>query len=269
MTRSSERPDELVAALRSAGCVFAEEEAAILRESAGSAAELGRWVSARVDGTPLEHLVGWVGFRDQRLCVGPGVFVPRQRTRLLADIAVDAVEAAGECPPQASAPPVFVEAFAGVAPIAAMVRAECSRADIHVTDIDEEALRYARTNVADPVGIHVGPVLAGLPDRLRRRAAVIAAVPPYVPIGDAELLPREARDFEPSIALLGGEDGLDAARELIRQASLWIAPSGRLLLELHSAQCAEAARSGRRSGFTTAQHLAEDGQTAVLDLRAP
>ncbi|HRK46108.1 MAG TPA: hypothetical protein PK324_10820, partial [Nocardioides sp.] len=74
---------ELVARLRAAGCVFAEEEAAQLVEAAGDPAELEALVRRRVAGEPLEPLVGWVDFCGLRLAVEPGVFVPRQRTALL------------------------------------------------------------------------------------------------------------------------------------------------------------------------------------------
>lgn len=277
MTTSPEEPDGLVAALRRAGCVFAEEEAAVLRESAGTAAELERLVEARAQGAPLEQLVGWVDLGGLRLRVGPGVFVPRQRTRLLTEVAIAAVESAETDSAPGVSPPAFVEAFAGVAPVAAAVRAAHPCAEIHVTDRDETALRYARMNLGDTTGVHPGPVLPGsvhpgsvlrgLPDRLRERVSVIAAVPPYVPDGEAGLLPHEARDFEPPAALFGGADGLDAALSLIHQAPHWLAPRGRVVVEMHSAQARDAARLAEHHGFSTRQHVAEDSQTVVLELR--
>lgn len=266
MTAAPDEPDELVAALRRAGCVFAEEEAAVLRESADSAADLERLARARAEGAPLEQLVGWVEFGGLRLSVGPGVFVPRQRTYLLAEVAVAAVESAGEDAAQTS-PPVFVEAFAGVAPIAAVVRAAHHSAEVHVTDLDEAALRYARMNLDDTAGLHPGSVLRGLPDRLAGRVSVLAAVPPYVPDGEAGFLPHEARDFEPSAALFGGTDGLDAARSLICEAPQWLTPHGAVLVEMHSAQVRDAASVAQHHGFTTTQHVAVDSQTVVLELR--
>ena len=265
MTAPPDEPDELVAALRRAGCVFAEEEAAVLRESAESAADLERLARARAEGAPLEQLVGWVEFGGLRLRVGPGVFVPRQRTHLLTEVAIAAVEAAGRHSTQRS-PPVFVEAFAGVAPIAAAVRVAHRSAEVHVTDLDEAALRYARMNLDDAAGLHPGSVLRGLPDRLAGRVSVLAAVPPYVPDGEAGFLPHEARDFEPSAALFGGTDGLDAARSLICEAPQWLTPYGTVLVEMHSAQARDAARVAQHHGFTTTQHVAVDSQTVVLEL---
>ncbi|WP_371741887.1 putative protein N(5)-glutamine methyltransferase [Herbiconiux sp. VKM Ac-2851] len=79
----------VVRALRAGGCVFAEEEAAVVIEAAaGDRGELERLVGERVAGRPLEHLVGWAAFAGLRVVVGPGVFVPRRRTELLVRAAV-------------------------------------------------------------------------------------------------------------------------------------------------------------------------------------
>ena len=77
-------PADVVARLRAAGCVFAEEEAALLVGAAGSSGELERMVADRVAGTPLEVLVGWAEFCGLHVVVLPGVFVPRRRTELMA-----------------------------------------------------------------------------------------------------------------------------------------------------------------------------------------
>lgn len=256
--------DPLVTALRHAGCVFAEEEASILRASALDAAELDRLLRARVDGAPLEQLVGWVDFHGLRLQVGPHVFVPRQRTTLLADIAIGAIRTCTKSPA-----PRFVEAFAGVAPIAAAVLAERVPAEVFATDIDPESLRHARANLGAAAGLYGGSVLEGLPTDLAGRVEVVAAVPPYVPLGESGFLPREARDYEHPLALFGGEDGLDHARALIAQALGWLAPGGTLLLEMHGSQAAAVRGAGERHGYRAEHHVAADGHTVVLRLTAP
>ncbi|EWS79732.1 hypothetical protein [Brachybacterium phenoliresistens] len=249
----------LVAALRAAGCVFAEEEAAILREAAADAAHLRELLAARVAGAPLEPLVGWVAFRGLRLSVGPGVFVPRQRSVLLADRAVAATRAAGEGA-------VMLEAFAGVAPIAACVRAEVPGAQVHAAEIDGTARGHARRNLADASRVHGGSVLDGVPEALRGRLAVIAAVAPYVPDAEAALLPREARDAEPMTALLGGVDGLEHIGALILRCGPWLAPGGHLLLEMHRRQMDRARALGEGAGLSARRTLRADESTGVLEL---
>src|SRR6476661_11001286 len=85
MTRSLE--DAVVARLRAAGCVFAEDEARLLLAEARSDA-LDALVARRVAGEPLEHVLGWAEFCGLRIAVSPGVFVPRRRTEALVDLAV-------------------------------------------------------------------------------------------------------------------------------------------------------------------------------------
>ena len=80
----ADRFDRVVARLRAVGCVFAEDEARLLLAATGDPAELAELVRRRVDGLPLEQVLGWAEFFGLRIVVEPGVFVPRRRTELLA-----------------------------------------------------------------------------------------------------------------------------------------------------------------------------------------
>lgn len=252
--------DPVVGVLRRAGCVFAEEEAAVLREHAAGAAELDELSARRAAGEPLEHLVGWVRFGDLRLRVGPGVFVPRQRSLLLARIAVAAVRARRS--------PLVLEAFCGVAPIAATVAAAGLDARLHVIDIDPAALACARQNLPRGSGVHLGDGLSPLPPGLRGHVDVIAAVPPYVPDASVGFLPHEACDHEPRNALVGGPDGLDHILELIRAAPDWLCVGGELLIEMNKAQYGPVVREGRTGAPYDCDVVSgDDGQTAVARLR--
>lgn len=214
--------------LRAAGCVFADEEADILCSAATTPTDLDALCRRRESGEPLEHIVGWVRFGGLHLAVGPGVFVPRQRSLLLARLAVAAACEHSE--------PVVLEAFCGVAPIGAAIRTSVPGAAIHVADRDATALAYARRNVGTQARLHHGDGLAALPAGLRRRITVIAAVPPYVPEAARGLLPHEAVDHEPPVALFAGADGLDRIIELIDGADDWLADAGVLLIEMNAAQ---------------------------------
>ena len=87
--------DEVVVALRAAGCVFAEDEARAAAGRARPTDELDGMVARRVAGEPLEHIVGWAAFAGLRIAVEPGVFVPRHRTELLVDEAVALLSGGG------------------------------------------------------------------------------------------------------------------------------------------------------------------------------
>jgi len=248
---------DLVTRLRAAGCVFAEEEAAILLEASNAdPAALEPMLERRVAGEPLEHIVGWVEFGRLRLAIGPGVFIPRQRSLLLARAAA---RVAAEQPA-----PVVLEPYCGVAPLAATIAAAVPAAELHVADIDPAALAWARKNLPAHAGIHRADRLDGLPASLRGRITLIAAVPPYVPVPEAELVPRDLREHEPAEALFGGVDGLDHVRALLAEALEWLAPGGKVLLELNRRQAPAAAAHARASGLYASHRTGPDGQTAIL-----
>ncbi|WP_193078303.1 N5-glutamine methyltransferase family protein [Brevibacterium aurantiacum] len=259
----------ITAHLREAGCVFAEDEARILLEAAQEAASsdfgdrhsvLGRLLARRVAGEPLEQIVGWVDFAGQRIAVAPGVFVPRQRTTLLAQQSLLAVQTAGESAR-------FLEAFCGVGAVATTVSRAFHGTEIHLGDHDESALGAARANVGAQATPHLLDCLVGLPQSLSGRFDVISAVPPYVPDSAAQYLPHEAAEYEPATALFGGADGLDLVRRLITESHDWLAPGGVLLIELGSQQQQPATDFAEALGFIGTRTLGEDEQTVVLELR--
>jgi release factor glutamine methyltransferase len=209
---------QLVAALRSAGCVYAEEEARLLLDEASSPAELMAWAARRMAGEPLEQVVGWAAFDGLRVAVDPGVFVPRIRTELL-------VEVAARSPAQ-----VVVDLCCGAGAIGAALAARWPDAEVYATDADPDAVECARRNLP-PDRVFLGDLYDGLPDDLRGRVDLLAVNAPYVPTDSIATMPREARVYEHSMALDGGADGLDVQRRVIAGAAGWLAPGGRLLLE--------------------------------------
>jgi release factor glutamine methyltransferase len=231
---------DIVARLRSAGCVFAEDEARLLLGTAGTPTELAALVDRRVAGEPLEHLLGWAEFAGQRYAVDPGVFVPRRRTELLVR------EAATLARPGA----VVVDLCCGCGAIGAAVAAAVPGAELHAADIDPAAVRCARRNVA-AVGGHVyeGDLDAPLPAALRGRVDVLVANAPYVPTEAVALMPPEARLHEPRVALDGGADGLDVQRRLIAVAPVWLAPDGHLLIETSERQAPHTADAVTAAGL--------------------
>ncbi|MDN6190929.1 MAG: hypothetical protein L0J32_03360 [Brevibacterium sp.] len=268
----------MVAHLREAGCVFAEDEARILMQTAQECsfdraeryATLVELLARRVAGEPLEQVVGWVEFAGLRIAVAPGVFVPRQRTTLLATQsikAVQSVKAAGRGVKDAACAARFLEAFCGVGAVATAVSRAIPGTQIHLGDHDETALGCARMNVGPRAHAHLLKTLTGLPQTLVGGFDAISAVPPYVPDSAAKFLPREAVDHEAPTALFGGADGLDLVRGLITESRQWLAPGGVVLIELGSEQRHSASDFATTLGFRTRSVLGDDEQTAVLKLR--
>lgn len=206
----------VVTALRSAGCVFAEDEARLILSTARTPAELTVMVDRRVAGLPLEHVLGWAEFRGLRIAVEPGVFVPRRRTEFLVEQAVAlALEA-----------PVVVDLCCGSGAVGAALAAALPGVELHAADVDPAAVRCARRNVGAGAHVYEGDLFEALPRALRGRVGILAANVPYVPSGEVGLLPPEARDHEPLVALDGGGDGLDVLRRVAGEAPRWLAPGG-------------------------------------------
>ncbi|AJE82358.1 Methytransferase [Streptomyces albus] len=249
----------LVARLRASGCVFAEDEAALLTAAAPDAAALEAMVRRRIAGLPLEHVLGWAEFRGLRVAVGPGVFVPRRRSEYLVDRAL----ALGR--PGA----LVTDLCCGSGALGLALATALGAAALHAADIDAAAVDCARRNLA-PVGgtVHQGDLYEALPGALRGRIDILLANVPYVPSGEVPLLPAEAREHEPLTALDGGGDGLDVLRRVSGSAREWLAPGGVLLVETGARQSARAARLFTEGGLTAEVHSdAEEQATVVVGTR--
>jgi release factor glutamine methyltransferase len=111
--------------------------------------------------------------------------------------------------------------------------------ELHAADIDPAAVRCAARNLG-PVGgrVYQGDLYQALPDALRGRVDILVANAPYVPTEEIDMMPPEARLFEPPVALDGGADGLDLQRRVTAGAAEWLAPDGRLLIETSNRQAA-------------------------------
>jgi release factor glutamine methyltransferase len=214
----------IVDRLRAAGCVFAEDEARVLLESAGTPAALEEMIARRVAGEPLEHVVGWVEFCGLRLAVGPGVFVPRQRTELLVR------EAAKFAPLR-----TVVDLACGCGAIGAALTARVPGIGVYAVDIDAASVECARINLPH-AQVYRGDLFEPLPPALKGNVDVLVANVPYVPTEAVALMPHEARLYEPRVALDGGTDGLDVLRRVAREANKWLAPGGHVLMEIGVAQ---------------------------------
>jgi release factor glutamine methyltransferase len=250
------RPDSgIVARLRTAGCVFAEDEARLLESAASTPGELAALVDRRVAGLPLEQVLGWAEFCGLRIATEPGVFVPRRRTEFLV------AQARALLRPGA----IIVDLCCGAGAIGAALAAGLDRAELHAADIDPAAVRCARRNVTGPGGhVYQGDLYAPLPARLRGQVTVVVANVPYVPTGEISFLPAEARAHEPLVALDGGADGLAVLRRVAAGAPQWLAPGGHLLIETSERQAAQAAAAFAASGLIPRVSASDDLDVTVV-----
>ncbi|GLZ37059.1 putative protein N(5)-glutamine methyltransferase [Actinokineospora sp. NBRC 105648] len=230
---------DVVATLRAAGCVFAEDEARLLLDAACSPVELADMVRRRVEGAPLEVILGWAEFCGRRVVVDAGVFVPRTRSTFVVQQAVELARPGA----------VVVDLCCGAGALGAAIAAAVDGIDLHAADIEPAAVRCARRNLAEFGGqVHEGDLYDPLPAALRGRVDVLVVNAPYVPSEEITMMPPEARDHEPRVALDGGPDGVDVHRRVAAEASRWLTPGGSLLIE-----------TGEHQADLTAGTMAEHG----------
>ena len=245
--------DALIARLRAAGCVFAEEEAALLLDATTDPSALDGLVARRVAGEPLEHLLGWVDFAGTRVLVGPGVFVPRQRTALVVEVAAGLL-GQGD---------VVVDLCCGAGALGTALASRVPGIEVHAVDIEPPAVAWARRNL-EPVGgtAYVGDLDAPLPGSLRGRVAVVVANAPYVPTGRIADMPAESRDHEPRVTVDGGADGLAVLRRVVARSPYLLRPAGRLVVEAGRDQVPALVQAFGAAGFDAVEHHHDDERGA-------
>jgi release factor glutamine methyltransferase len=183
-------------------------------------------VARRVEREPLQHLTGVAWFRHVELLVGPGVFVPRPETELLAGWAIE----------HATDTSVVVDLCTGSGAIAKAIADEVPGAQVHAVELDESAYAWAERNLVDTeVDLRHGDLATAFEDLLGT-VDVVTCNPPYIPLDAWESVAPEARDHDPHLALFSGDDGLDAIRVLAHRAARLLRPGGLLGFEHADAQ---------------------------------
>lgn len=207
----------LVQRLRAAGSVFAEDEAAALL-AAFEGAALEHAVARRVGGEPLEWILGHVDFAGHRFRLSEGVFIPRQRSRMLVDLAIRDITTPS---------PRILDLCCGCGALGLAIRAAVGGL-LFASDRDPRAVADARANGADA---EIGDLFESVPAEWRGRVDALVCNAPYVPTHAVILMPRDSREFEERALVDGGPDGLDVLTRVIREAPAWLAPHGRLYVE--------------------------------------
>lgn len=197
-------------------------------------------VARRATRIPLQHLTGVAYFRHVELQVGPGVFVPRPETELLAGWAIEQASGLDAA--------IVVDLCTGSGAIAKAVKDECPTAEVHAVELSAEAFAWAEKNLAGTgVDLRQGDAFRAF-DELLGTVDVIACNPPYIPLEAWESVALEARDHDPQIALFSGQDGLDAIRLLELRAASLLKPGGVIGVEHADAQGESAPAVFRETG---------------------
>jgi release factor glutamine methyltransferase len=181
-------------------------------------------VARRAAREPLQHLTGVAYFRHVELLVGPGVFVPRPETELLAGWAVEQASALVDS--GSPGRPVVVDLGTGSGAIAKSVATEAPAARVYAVELDERAHGWAARNLEDTgVELRLGDLATAFDD-LAGAVDVLVSNPPYIPFEAWESVAVEVRDHDPELALYATGDGLDTIRVVERRAAVLLRPGG-------------------------------------------
>ena len=178
-------------------------------------------LESRLAGNPIQYIMGIAYFRSTEIEVGPGGFIPRPETELLAGWAIDWLKSTSD-QPQA---PVVVELCAGTGAISVAIAQEAPGARQWAVELSEDAYRYLLKNVADTP---ITPVWTDMADALHDldgAVDLVVANPPYIPTSDKGILPDDVL-LDPDLALFSGPDGLDATRVIAQVAHRLLKPGG-------------------------------------------
>lgn len=209
-------------------------------------------VDRRAAREPLQHITGTAPFRSLELAVGPGVFVPRPETELVAQYAIDALDAV------AGGSAIGVDLGTGSGAIALAMANEVPHATVYAVENSARAYVWTTQNFRSLGGTNAHLQFVDLADALHELDGTVDVVisnPPYIPLG---AIPRdpEVRLYDPEHALYGGVDGLDVVRQVSSTAWRLLHPGGTIVLE-----------HGELQGPSIASLLESDGWTAVATHR--
>ena len=211
--------------------------------------ELERQVRSLVDrhlaGEPVAYLIGEWEFYGLSLDISPDVLIPRPDTEVLAGQAIEYIQTLGECR--------VLDLCAGSGCIGLAVASQVPQARVVLGEYSDAALKVCRQNIRrNGLSGRVVPMQADArekPERSLGEFQCIVSNPPYIPAGDIAGLDVSVKDYEPHMALDGGEDGLDFYRAISEKWKDALVPGGRLYFEVGIGQADEVLRIMRAQGF--------------------
>ena len=226
---------------------------------------------------PVQLVIGRTWFRRLELRCGPGVFVPRPETEVVAQVAIDAA--------RGSDAPIVLDLCTGTGAIALSLAVEVPGARIVAADVDPAAVALASENLdrvrcgsagaplAEGTSVEVvrSDLFHGLDPALQGRLDVLVANPPYLPTTDRDGLEPEVADHDPSRALLGGPDGHEVVDALIGLAARWLRPGGTLVLEIDERRGVDALSAVAVAGLSDGRLVPDltGADRAVVARRPP
>lgn len=205
-------------------------------------------IEKRTTGIPLQYILGEWEFMDIKFKVGHGVLIPREDTRVLIDALYPYIKRLDE--------PKILDLCAGSGTIAIKLAKLFPKSQVFAVELSDEALKYLRYNIdlndAKNISVIKSDILRAPEDTLfpNFNIDVIVSNPPYIRTQEIGQLQREVQ-FEPTIALDGGEDGLNFYRAIADHWIKFLKPSGALIaVEIGSDQAEEVSDLFLKRGLT-------------------
>ena len=188
------------------------------------------WEDHLIRSCPIQYLSGITYWRDLKLKVTNKVLIPRPETELIVDIVFNIFRRKSE-------KLFFAELGTGSGAISIALALAYPFSEGVATDIDQDALEIATKNYINSskqsnLKFYCGNWWSPL-ENFKGKLDLAISNPPYIPKDTYEKLPKEVKNFEPKVALLGGEDGLKHIREIIQKAPIFLKEKGWLILENH------------------------------------
>ncbi len=176
----------------------------------------------RIKGKPLNKILKQSNFYGRNFVVSKSVLAPRIQTEFVVSEALKYVNEKSK----------VLDMCTGSGVIGITINME-KKASVTATDISEKALKIARKN-AETIGANVGFIKSNMFENLDRKTRydVFVSNPPYIKSEEIKSLDNEVKDYDPILALDGGQDGLDFYRIIADNVSRYLAPSGVVVLEI-------------------------------------
>ena len=202
-------------------------------------------VERHLGGEPVAYLIGEWEFYGMPLDISADVLIPRPDTEVLVEQALAYLQTAGECR--------VLDLCAGSGCIGLALAAHAPAVRVVLGEYSDAALKICRQNIRrNGLSGRVVPIQVDAlarPERALGEFQCIVSNPPYIPRADIETLDGSVKDYEPHMALDGGEDGLDFYRSIAQQWKDALLPGGRLYFEVGIGQADDVLRIMRKEGF--------------------
>jgi len=184
-------------------------------------------VKRRINHEPIAYIIGHKGFMDDIFVVTPAVLIPRPDTESIVEAVIQRLKKENHQPLK------ILDLCTGSGAIGISLKNALKTADVTLTDLSEAALAIAQINADRLCAGEVTLILSDLFEAIPKGETfdLIISNPPYIPEKDMQDLAEDVKNFEPTMALVGGNTGFDFYDRIIEGAKAYLKPHGKLVLE--------------------------------------